>query len=325
MSNRIRDLAAASVAACCVAFAGSAQAAEGGAGFYLLGSKGTGAALLPPPGIFFSNDFYYYSGDLGGGKKLSTGGKVVAGVQGQAALALPTGLWVLPENFLGGHVALSATIPFGWKNTSADLSFSGPVLGTVSRGVSDDVFTVGDPVVGGTLGWDQGNFHWTVGTLVNVPVGDYQKGEISNIAFHHWGADVNAAATYFDPATGWDFSGAIGVTFNAENPSTDYRTGNEFHFEGAISKQFNAQFSAGILGYYYDQLTGDSGDGAKLGAFEGRVAAIGATIGWNFKAGEIPISTRIKYFHEFDAENRAEGDAVFATISLPLHVYPPAN
>ncbi len=42
-----------------------------------------------------------------------------------------------------------------------------------------------------------------------------------------------------------------------------------------------------------------------------RVAAIGATIGWTFKAGELPISTRIEYLHEFAAENRPEGDAVY--------------
>nr|WP_261335684.1 hypothetical protein [Rhizobium leguminosarum] len=35
------------------------------------------------------------------------------------------------------------------------------------------------------LGWEAGNFHWQTSLLVNVPIGDYQDGEISNIAFHH--------------------------------------------------------------------------------------------------------------------------------------------
>jgi hypothetical protein len=314
-----------SLLACCAVYAGAATAAEGGAGFYLLGSKGPGAAIMPPAGVFFQNDFYYYSGDLGGGKKLQTGGKLAVGVDGKAAIAIPTAIVVLPENFLGGKVGLSMSLPLGWKNTSADVTFDGPLLGHRSAGVSDDVFTMGDPIVSGMLGWEQGNFHWQVGTLINVPIGDYQKGELSNIAFHHWGADVFAAGTYFDPATGWDFSGVLGLTMNAENPATDYKTGNEFHFEGAISKQLNEQFSAGIVGYYYDQATGDSGDGAKLGAFKGRVAALGATVGWNFKVGEVPLATRLKYYHEFDARNRAEGDAVFATLSMPLAIFAPAK
>lgn len=131
-----------------------------------------------------------------------------------------------------------------------------------------------------------------------------------------------AAATWLDPAIGWDISGAVGVTFNAENPATDYRTGNEFHFEWAAVKHINAKFDAGLVGYYYQQLSGDSGDGAAA-PFKGRVAAVGATVGWNFELGETPLSARVKYFHEFAAENRAEGDAVFLSLSMPLSINKP--
>lgn len=194
----------------------------------------------------------------------------------------------------------------------------------ISGSTTDAVFTVGDPLVSAFVGWEAGNFHYQVGTMVNIPIGDYQEGEISNIAFHHWGADVFAAATWLDPNIGLDLSGVVGMTFNAENPATDYRTGNEFHFEWAAVQHFNERFDAGLVGYYYNQVTGDSGAGAAR-PFKGEAAAIGATIGWNFKAGEVPISTRIKYFHEFEATNRAKGDAVFLTISMPLAITAPTN
>lgn len=289
------------------------------AGYYLLGSKGPAAAIMPPPGVFFSNDVYVYSGDLGGGKALPTGGKLAVGVEGAAAITVPTVLWVLPEDVMGGRVGLSATLPVGWKDTEADVTLSGPLGGSASGSVGDTVFTVGDPVLGGMLGWEQGNFHWQTGVLVNVPVGDYQEGEISNMAFHHWGADVSAAVTWLDPTVGLDLSAVMGVTFNAENPATDYRTGNEFHLEWAAVQHFNPQFDAGLVGYFYDQLTGDSGAGASS-AFKGRTTAIGATIGYNFKVGETPVSTRVKVFHEFATENRAQGNAVFATLSIPLSI-----
>lgn len=300
----------------------AAWAAEGGAGWYLLGSKGPAAGITPPPGVFFQNDFYFYSGDLGGNRQLPTGGRLAVGVQGKAAIELPTVIWILPEDVAGGHLGLTATLPIGWKNTDADVTFAGPLGGSATGAVSDDIFTIGDPVIGGLLGWEAGNFHWQASTQINVPIGDYQDGEISNIAFHHWGADVSLAATWLDPTIGLDLSGVVGMTFNAENPATDYRTGNEFHFEWAAVQHFNEQFDAGLVGYYYDQVTGDSGAGARSD-FKGRVAAIGATIGWTFKAGEVPISTRIKYFHEFAAENRAEGDAVYLTISMPLAITKP--
>jgi len=300
------------------------MAAEGGAGFYLLGSKGPTAAITPPPGVFFSNDIYIYSGDLGGGKALPSGGRLAVGVEGSAAIDVPTVLWILPEEVMGGHLGFSATLPIGWKNTDADVTLAGPRGGTASGSISDPVFTVGDPVLGGLLGWEAGNFHWQTGLLVNVPIGDYQDGEISNIAFHHWGADVSVGGTWLDPTVGLDLSAVVGMTFNAENPATDYRTGNEFHFEWAAVQHFDEQFDAGLVGYYYDQVTGDSGAGA-TSDFKGRVAAIGATVGWNFKAGELPVSARIKYFHEFAAENRAEGDAIYLTFSIPLSITKPTN
>lgn len=322
MALHKKALAAMALVGGAVCMSTASHTAEGGAGFYLLGSKGPAAAILPPPGVFFQNDFYIYSGNLGGNAQLPTGGRLAVGVDGTALVEVPTVIWVLPGEILGGHLGLSASLPIGWKKTSAQSTLSGPLGGVFTGSITDTVFTVGDPIVSAFVGWEQGNFHWQVGTLINVPIGDYQDGEISNIAFHHWGADVFAAATWLDPSIGLDLSGVIGMTFNAENPATNYRTGNEFHFEWAAVQHFNEQFDAGLVGYYYNQLTGDSGEGASR-PFKGEVAAIGATIGWNFKAGELPISARVKYFHEFAARNRAEGDAVFLTISMPLSITPP--
>lgn len=316
MSVSIRRFAAAA-GICMAAAPGLLHAAEGGAGFYLLGSKTSGAGIMPPPGRYFQNDLYFYSGDLGRSVQLPTGGKLAAGVDGKAALTLPTLLWVAPHPVLGGSLGLSFTLPVGWKETTADLVLSGPRVGTADRDRSDDIFTFGDPVVSAMLGWSSGNLHWQAGTLINVPIGDYQEGELANISFNHWGADIYTAMTWLDPARGLDVSGAVGVTFNAENPDTDYRTGNEFHFEAAVTKNFSQATSAGIAGYYYDQLTGDSGDGA-LRPFMGRVSAVGLTLNHNFMVQQRPVSARIKYFHEFDAENRAEGDALFLTLTMPL-------
>ena len=293
-------------------------AAEGGAGFYLLGSKGPAAAITPPPGLYFQNDVYFYRGDLGGKKQLPTGGRLAVGVDGSAVIEIPTLIWIAPEVVLGGNLGLSTTVPIGWKRTKADATLAGPSGRNITGAVSDTVFTIGDPLVGAFVGWHAGNFHYQVGTLVNIPIGDYQDGEISNISFNHWGADIFAAATWMDPTIGWDISGVVGMTFNAENPATDYKTGNELHFEWAAVKHFNEKIDAGLVGYYYQQVSGDSGEGANR-PFKGRVAAIGATIGYNFLLAETPMAARVKYFHEFAAENRAEGDAFYLTLSMPLN------
>jgi hypothetical protein len=143
-----------------------------------------------------------------------------------------------------------------------------------------------------------------------VPIGDYQSDALTNVALHRWVGDTSISATWLDPAVGIDVSGAAGVAFNGNNPSTDYRTGTEFHVEGTVSKYLSKDFSIGPSAYFYDQLTGDGGAGDKLGSFEGRVAALGGAIGYNFVVDKIPISTSVKvYLHSSCRESGEFGSS----------------
>ena len=81
---------------------------------------------------------------------------------------------------------------------------------------------------------------------------------------------------------------------------------------------FSKAFAIGLAGYHYNQVTGDSGAGAVLGGFEGRVSALGPSINYNFKLGETPVFTSVRWLHEFDAKNRMEGDAAFLTVTIPF-------
>jgi hypothetical protein len=60
-----------------------------------------------------------------------------------------------------------------------------------------------------------------------------------------------------------------------------------------------------------------------FGAFIGRVTAVGPVIGYVIKAGAIPINLNGRRFAEFDTENRMKGNAVFASLTMPLHVFAP--
>jgi len=295
-----------------VAAAGAANAAEDGVSFYLLGSRANGlAGATPPPGLYYQSDTYLYSGSVGKTIDLPIDGKIAAGVDAKALLGLSTLLYVTPAQIGGGNLAFTVTIPTGWQKVSA---FIGPLK------QEDSVTAFGDPVLGSFVGWHAGNFHWQTGVAVNVPIGQYDASSLANISFHRWAADLYGATTWLDPKTGLDISNTIGITFNGENPATDYRTGTEFHWEGAITQNFSKQFSAGVAGYFYDQLTGDSGSGAVLGPFEGETAAVGAVLGYNFMMGHRPVSAKLKYFHEFDVKNRLQGDSGFLTVSFPLWV-----
>ena len=61
-----------------------------------------------------------------------------------------------------------------------------------------------------------------------------------------------------------------------------------------------------------------SGAGARLGDFKGRVTSIGPVMTYNFAIGQIPVSTQLMWTHDFDVENRLEGDLGLLTVSFPL-------
>jgi hypothetical protein len=46
--------------------------------------------------------------------------------------------------------------------------------------------------------------------------------------------------------------------------------------------------------------------------------AVGPSVGYNFQIAETPVSTRLGWYHEFDAKNRLEGDAAFFTAFVPV-------
>ncbi len=67
----------------------------------------------------------------------------------------------------------------------------------------------------------------------------------------------------------------------------------------------------GVSGYWYDQVTGDSGSGANLGAFEGRTAGVGPVISYTFKIGKVDMIAEAKWLHEVETRRRLEGDIVW--------------
>jgi len=312
--------ATAALAACLAAF--SAQASESGVSFYLLGTGGPGAAVLPPiEGVFLSNTAYYYHGSTDADRQFPIGGAVVAGVKASIAADFATVLWVPSTDFLGGTVGLGGAVALGqpWVDVSAVLV--GPRGRQFNLSRKDTDFIFGDPILLAMIGWKRGNTHFELSNMLNVPIGEYREGGLANLAFHRWANDISAAVSWHDPKSGWDVSAKSGFTLNGENHATDYDTGTEWHLEAAIEKQLTPAWSLGVQGYHFAQVTGDSGAGAVLGPFKGRVTAAGATAAYNFKImGKIPATLRLHGLKEFDARNRMEGHSIFLDFTMPLHV-----
>jgi len=302
--------------------AGSTFAAEGGSSFYLLGQRGQGAGVLPPiEGVFFSLPTYFYSGDASGSQDLPIGGSISLGVDADVFIALPTAIWVTSTDLFGGDLAFSGTIPYGNADVSASASVAIPGIGVAGPfALSDDRWAAGDPAFSALVGWHGENHHYIASASVNVPIGDYDAGRLSNVALNRWVGDVTAAGTWMFPQNNIELSTAAGITFNGKNDDTEYKTGTEFHFEASAFYQFTPTLSAGLNGYHYEQISGDSGAGATLGDFKGRVSALGPGISGTFQVGPVPVTVSLRYYHEFNAKHRLEGDTGWLTATIPLWV-----
>ena len=107
----------------------------------------------------------------------------------------------------------------------------------------------------------------------------------------------------------------MGYTVNFRNPATDYTTGNEFHLEYFIGQHLPKGFALGLAGYYYQQVTGDTGAGARLGPFKGTTVALGPCLTYNTEIAGNPVGVNLRYYNELYVKNRPDGQSIFVTVS----------
>lgn len=301
-----------------------AHASEGGSSEYALGYIAPQAGYLPDPGGYLAYNFYYYNGDA----SVSAGRQILGGhgsidVNASFETTVPAHLfslsYVFDHSLLGGNAGVGLLVPY--LPIDLDVTASGsinlpenviPLSGSrqfESSGIGDIIFT---PM----LGWHQTPLHYMALVNVYIPTGKYDANEVVNPGHNHWAVEPMFNATYLHEQYGIEVSEALGFTFNTKNSDTQYTTGIESHLDLAVIEHLSQYVYLGAVGYGYYQLTGDSGSGAVLGNFKGRVFAAGPVLG-----GMIPLWTQhlflnARYYKEFGAENRLEGSAVYATAAV---------
>jgi hypothetical protein len=301
----------------------TAHAADGGAGVYLLGKRGPLAAFVPKPGWYLTNDVFYLSADRS--ELTPLGNRLVGDVDAEALINIAQFTFVADTAVLGGRLAFSAVLPYGNVDVSATGTVQGPGGITMERDIDDSVTGLGDPAVGASLGWKRrtgDRFRaWSTYGSVFIPVGDYELGRIANVGKNRWAVDVGGAYTMANFKRGRELSSVLGFTFNGDNEDTDYSTGTEMHLEVAGKQHLPNHWSFGVVGYWYEQLTGDSNNPEILGDFKGRAIALGPEVSYQFVQNpKRPVTLDLRWYHEFEVKNRLEGDSVFLTISFPLAI-----
>ena len=156
---------------------------------------------------------------------------------------------------------------------------------------------------------------------VYAPTGNYKVGRLANTGKNFWTISPILGLMYFGQKNGIEGSVFAGFDFNTENPDTDYQSGEQFHLDGTLAQHFplaGGLAGAGLSAYYYQQVSGDSGSGATLGAFKGRTTGLGPALSYVRKVSDYDTIVEIKWLHEVETKNRLDGDIVWLKAVLKL-------
>jgi hypothetical protein len=315
---------------------------EGGVGFWLPGLFGSLAAAPQVPGWALGIVNVYESeqgsGTVAAAREITINKGAVPinlslnlNLSAHADLTLVAPSYVFATQVFGGQLAVSVAGAAG--RASADLNgtltaSAGGLASTRQGEISDARYGFSDLYPQVSLRWNNGANSWMVYGMGDVPVGTYDSSRLANLGINHGAADGGVGYTYFDPRTGHEFSVVTGMTYNLVNPSTGYQNGIDWHMDWAASQFLTKQMQVGVLGYFYDQLTADSGCAPALCPFKSRTAGVGPQFGYLFPAGAMQGYFNVKVYWDYDTQNRAHGYAAWVTLAFspkaPVTEAPPS-
>jgi hypothetical protein len=300
---------------------GDAQAEEGGSGHYLPGSMASFMDSVAPKETFLIRyNLLNYDGSIGVSEPLPIAGLVAGGASADVWGHGLTAFWRPPfEIGERWSYGMSATIPYIFADVSADVTVPLPGGGTTTVRRSDKTDGLGDivlmPLMLNYMVSPDYNVNFRIAAY--APTGSYKVGRLANTGKNFWTIEPTVAFMYFGQKNGRELSVFLGADFNKENRDTDYKTGTEAHIEATLAQHFpfgGGLAGAGLTGYWYEQVTGDSGSGATLGDFEGKTVGAGPVVSYASKLGGHDLIAEFKWLHEFSTKNRLEGDTLFLKV-----------
>jgi hypothetical protein len=232
----------------------------------------------PDPGFQYVNQTLYYHAKV---DKAPLVGLVMS-LEATAVYNYFGASYAFDEDVLGGRLQLFAAVPVGYVDTKAGVRMDIPEHLTLSRDEDDSAFDIGDSMISGALAWKAGDFASRSPGWCSCP-----PAPTAPVTSRTWGETTGASTPpwprpWLSTKTGTEISAMPGILFNTENDATEYKTGNEFHVDFMVNQFLAKNFALGAQGYWYKQVTGDSGDGKPdfLGDFKGESYGFGPALLW---------------------------------------------
>ncbi len=179
-----------------------------------------------------------------------------------------------------------------------------------------------------------------------APTGNFDNDLTANTGRNYWTFEPSGAVSYsLEPAAtqpfSFQFTTSAGFDFNTKNGKTHYQTGDQFHLDGTLAAylkladylpQLGGYAGVGVSGYFYQQITKDSGSGAVLGSFEGMTTGVGPVLSYaytNFgnKNNDpvFSVGAEVKWLPELSVSNRLEGNIVWLKVVFTCCASPPSQ
>jgi len=221
--------ASAATALICVGLLSATSSAsladESGTSFWLPGTFGSLAAVPDTPGWAVASVYYHTS--VSAGADVATAREVQIGrfnpslnvnlnasLHATADLALIVPSYTFATPVLGGQLGVQMGTISGTTsaNINGTVSASLPPFNlerTVSN--SDTTAGFGDLYPLASLKWNMGVNNFMTYVTGDIPVGNYSSTSIANLGLGHGAIDAGGGYTYFNPATGHEFSAVAGL------------------------------------------------------------------------------------------------------------------
>jgi hypothetical protein len=307
-----------------------ALADESGTSFWLPGTYGSLAAVPGTPGWAVASVYYHTTvnagADVARAREIQIGRfnpnlniNLNANLHATADLALIVPSYTFASPVLGGQLAVQMGTITGTTsaNVNGTVTASLPPFSLVrTDSIGDTTTGFGDLYPLASLKWNMGVNNFMTYITGDIPVGNYSSASLSNLGLGHGAIDAGGGYTYFNPATGHEFSAVAGFTYNFLNPTTNVQSGVDFHLDWGASQFLSKQLFVGLVGYAYDQVSADHGSGDLVGSFESRVFSVGPQVGYIFPIAGKQGFLGLKSYFEFDAKNRPEGWNTWLTFAI---------
>jgi len=279
---------------------------EGGVSHVLPGANATLLDLPPTtPGGFLKPMYLNYHGDASA--TIPTAAGIVANAHATVNTLVLGGGYGFDGKVLGGATySVAAFLPYTWVDISGDTAALG------GKQIENKVDGFGDlTIVPVLLGWKDGDLQYDFLLPIFAPTGSYQLGRLGNPGLNYWTFDPTVGVSYNNAKSGLNAAVHLGYAMNTENNDTNYKSGNYLTVDASIQQIMplgSGFFNFGAEGWYFQQVTCDSGSGATLGCFKGRTSGIGPVLGYIQPIGESKLLVELKWLPELETKNRLNGD-----------------